>query len=107
MVASAFSPAPAIETTRPRPKVSWLTRSPAARSTTVAVRFPVGNGGGRSRPANRLGDERDELDELDELKAEATCRHSMSSSGISSRKREGGLKLGEPHVERADAREHA
>ena len=48
MVASALSPSPLTETTVPRPKVSWETRSPAS-SFIVLLTLPVALGGMNER----------------------------------------------------------
>src|SRR4249919_899638 len=94
MVASARSATPAVETTVPSPKVSWLTRSPASSETTA--RLPgdtVPGRAARTAPAGvEAGDD------------SARC-HSTSDSGTSSRKRDGGLYDGDPHAERRTARE--
>jgi len=56
-VASALSAVPAVAITVPRPKVSWVTRSPTASGTiaTGARVLPVGRGGGAEGPQALLG----------------------------------------------------
>lgn len=94
IVASAFSAAPAVDTTVPRPKVSWLTRSPGSRSMTT--RLPGERVVGRSARAAEAGG----CETVD-----ATRSHSTSSSGTSAKNRDGGLYDGAPHAERITARD--
>src|SRR5215207_1505836 len=94
MVASACSPPPAVDSTTPRPKASWLTRSPGASDTTT--RLPGDLAPGRVDAAAMAG-------VLDGF-ASARC-HDTPSSGSSSRKREAGLYDGDPQALRITARE--
>jgi hypothetical protein len=72
MVASALSPSPLTETTVPRPKVSWETRSPAS-SFIVLLTFPVALGGANERLIEDL---------IGEIFS-CTWFHSITESGIS------------------------
>ena len=95
----ADSPTPDTSSTRPRPYLSWLTRSPG--SSTSSGRLPaaerVGDGRGvPNRPAPLTGADNDG--------AGSVRRQSMSCCGISLRNRDSGLSIGWPHDERTLAR---
>ena len=85
----ADSPIPETSSTRPRPYLSWVTRSPG--SSTISGRLPaaarVGDGRGvPKRPAPLTGADNDG--------AGSMRRQSMSSCGISRRNRDSGLSIG-------------
>ena len=95
----ADSPIPDTSSTRPRPYLSWVTRSPA--SSTTNGRLPAderaGDGlGVPNRPAPLTGADNDG--------AVSVRRQSISSCGISRRNRDSGLSIGCPHDERTFAR---
>jgi hypothetical protein len=93
MVASALSPAPEVATTVPRPNFWCVTRSPAANDTTGPV--PTIRSPRRSAALLLLGDDPNPPDSG--LRPTGSSRRqSMTSEGISSRKREGGLNAGAP-----------
>jgi hypothetical protein len=91
---SDWSATPRTATTRPRPKESWLTRSPGLSAR-------IGRSPGPATRPRRMA-----------LSA-ATCDaevsvapvHSTSSDGMSSRNREAGLYDGDPQADRTTARE--
>lgn len=94
-----LSPSPSTRTTVPRPKESWLTRSPdwsAMTGRLPALRTPGRAASvataGRSEPRAPLND------------GPSRCQSSRSP-GISSRKRDGGLYCGAPQADRTAARE--
>ena len=107
MVASARSPSPETETTVPSPNVSWVTRSPGVSETTA--RAPGALAPIRAAAATSEGAAPNPplLGATDVVTGESgpPRRQSMSSAGISSRKREAGKYDGEPHWLRTTARE--
>jgi len=98
MVASDLSPSPAIATTVPSPNVSCDTRSPTANCIAVLF-FPVARGGAEVTLGFRVSD--GESDEVDP----PWFLHSITPSGISSKNREAGLYVGDPHEDLYSARE--
>src|SRR6476469_652955 len=104
IVAVARGPTPSVATTVPRPYLSWLTRSPTSRDS-AGVSFQPFAG------PNVDVDDADERRFHVEVGADGaersgwTRRQSISSAGISSRKREGGLVIGWPHADRTIARD--
>src|SRR5665647_3499670 len=93
----AFSSSPSTLTTVPRPKESWLTRSPD-RSEIIG-RLPGDRTPGRPAKVATAGVDEDLMPVVS-----VRCQ-SIRSAGISSRKRDAGLYCGEPHPERTIALE--
>lgn len=101
----ADSPTPETSSTRPRPYLSWVMRSPGSSTMRAFLPPPERIGEGRGGP----NPEPPPVDgmrpgALNEDGAGSVRRHSMSSCGISRRKRDSGLSIGCPHDERTFAR---
>ena len=97
----ADSPTPDTSSTRPRPYLSWLYAVAGLQRDHLAVaggrRAPVPGGAHRTGPALPTGALNDDC-------GASTRRQSMSSCGISRRKRDSGLSIGCPHDDRTFAR---
>ena len=88
IVASALSPAPAVEITVPRPNFWCVTRSPGESETTGPV--PMTRSPSLSAALLLDGDE-PQPPELIGVFSGSSRSHCSTSLGISSRNREGGL----------------
>src|SRR4051812_10412933 len=103
MDASALSAAPVVATTVPRPNVSCETRSPGESETTgFGVPLLPGFQAPEAEPREAGGPCR--VVTADEPKPGSSRFQSTSSSGTSSRNRDGGLKVGAPHAARESDR---
>src|SRR5690242_12793603 len=85
----ADSPTPDTSSTRPRPYLSWVTRSPG--SSTSSGRLPAADRVGAGRGVPNLPAP---LTGADSDGGGSTRRQSMSSCGISFRKRDSGFSIG-------------
>src|SRR5689334_12851569 len=100
----ADSPTPETSSTRPRPYLSCVTRSPG--SSTSSGRLPAAEraGDGRGLPNIPPPPPDDIRPGADIDGGGSVRRQSMSSCGISRRNRDSGLSIGWPHDERTLAR---
>jgi len=90
----ADSPAPETSSTLPSPYLSWVTRSPG--SSTNSGRLPADDRVGESRLSSRVPYRPAPLTGAENDDACSVRRQSMSSCGISRRKRDSGLSIGCP-----------